>query len=154
MIPSEEEFTKHVSGLGINNNHHIIAYDSTGIGSAARVWWMFRLYGHEQISVLNGGLPAWKKLGPVTAGKTSPTSGDFVAKFNPTLIRTLRQMRENVNLKSDQVLDARSQGRFEGIEPEPREGLKSGRIPNSHNLPFTKIYNPDTKFLLDRSRLS
>tara|TARA_Y100000588_G_scaffold356693_1_gene413208 strand:- start:689 stop:1549 length:861 start_codon:yes stop_codon:yes gene_type:complete len=154
MIPSEKEFAEHISALGITNTQHVIAYDSTGIGSAARIWWMFRLFGHQKISVLDGGLPAWKKLGPVASGKPSSKVSNFVASFNPNLVRTLKQMEENLRSKQDQVLDARSRGRFDGVEPEPRKGLQSGHIPNSHNLPFTEIYNSDTKSLLAEPLLS
>ncbi|MBT06920.1 MAG: 3-mercaptopyruvate sulfurtransferase [Rhodospirillaceae bacterium] len=154
MIPSSAEFAKHVSALGITNHQHLIVYDTTGIGSAARVWWMFRLFGHDHISVLDGGLPAWKSLGPISSGEISPTPGRFKANFDRRLVRTLKQMEENLSSKQDQVLDARSQGRFNGIEPEPRKGLRSGHIPHSHNLPFTEIYDPDTKLLLSKPRLS
>ena len=154
MIPSEEEFAKHISSLGINNKHHVVSYDSTGAGSAARVWWMFRIFGHEQVSVLDGGLPAWKNLGPVASGETLATPDNFIANFNPNLVRTLKQMQENLNLRRDQVIDARSRGRFNGIEPEPRKGLRSGHIPHSCNLPFTEIYDPDTKLLLHEAQLS
>ena len=154
MVPSEADFAKYVSALGITNNQHIIVYDATGIGSAARVWWMFRLFGHDHISVLDGGLPAWKSLGPVSSGETSPAPTNFNANFDRSLVRTLKQMQENLSSKQDQVLDARSRGRFNGIEPEPRKGLRSGHIPHSHNLPFTEIYDPDTKLLLNEPRLS
>ena len=115
MVPSEADFAKYVSALGITNNQHIIVYDATGIGSAARVWWMFRLFGHDHISVLDGGLPAWKGLGPVSSGDISPEPANFNANFDRSLVRTLKQMQENLSSKQDQVLDARSRGRFNGI---------------------------------------
>ena len=96
MVPSEADFAKYVSALGITNNQHIIVYDATGIGSAARVWWMFRLFGHDHISVLDCGLPAWKSLGPVSSGETSPAPADFSANFDPSLIRTLKQIQKNL----------------------------------------------------------
>jgi len=154
MVPSESEFADNVSALGIKNSDHVVAYDCTGVGSAARVWWMFRLYGHEQVSVLDGGLPAWEKIRGVASGTESRQRSTFAVKFNPNLIRTLNQIRANIQTKTAQVLDARSRGRFEGTEQEPREGLKSGRIPKSFNLPFLKAYNPETKLLLPVEKLS
>ena len=115
---------------------------------------MFRLYGHEQVSVLDGGLPAWEKIGGLASGTEPRQRSTFAAKFNPDLIRTFDQIRANIQTKTMQVLDARSRGRFEGTEQEPREGLKSGRIPKSLNLPFLKAYNPKTKLLLPVEKLS
>jgi thiosulfate/3-mercaptopyruvate sulfurtransferase len=154
MVPPESEFANHVGALGIRNSDHVVAYDCTGVGSAARVWWMFRLYGHKQVSVLNGGLPAWEDIGEVTCGAESRQPSTFATKFNPNLIRTLDQMRATIKTKNTQILDARSHGRFEGTEREPREGLKSGRIPESFNLPFLELYNPETKLLLPAEKLS
>ena len=148
MIPRAEEFAIQVSALGINNDDHVIAYDTTGVGSAARVWWMFRLFGHEHVSVLNGGLPAWQRSGGSMTKKIAPsTTTDFSARLNKRLLRTIDELKRNVKNDLEQILDARSYGRFTGKEPEPRPGLRSGHIPNSLNLPFPTLYDSETKLM-------
>ena len=154
MVPTENDFARHIGALGINNQHHVIAYDSTGIGSAARVWWMFRLFGHEKVSVLDGGLPAWEQLGEAASGTVLPQKETFKAKLAPKLIRSIHQIKRNLETTAEKVLDARSRGRFEGVEAEPRKGLKSGRIPKSFNLPYTEVYDSKTKLFLSADKLS
>ena len=148
MIPSTAQFSNQVGALGINNDDHVVAYDATGIGSAARVWWMFRLFGHKHVSVLNGGLPAWRRSGGPTESKIqTPIVTHFSARLNECLLRTIDELRQNVKSNLEQVLDARSHGRFTGKEPEPRSGLRSGHIPNSLNLPFLNLYDSETHLM-------
>jgi len=155
MIPSDEKFAGQVSALGISNHDHIIAYDTTGVGSAARVWWMFHLFGHDRVSVLDGGLPIWQKSGgPVEDQVPVPTTTNFTARLNRDLLRTTEDLLRNVENGAEQVLDARTQGRFTGKEPEPRPGLRSGHIPKSLNLPFLDLYDPKTHLMKSVDQLT
>ncbi len=145
-FPSAEVFAAKVSALGVSNNHHVIAYDHLGgTCAAARVWFMFRAFGHERVSVLNGGRTKWASEG---RAMTQIVPALPPAKFNPGAAPRLKSkgnMRANVDAPEFQVLDARGQGRFEGTEPEPRPGLRSGHIPGSLNLPFLQLIDADTK---------
>ena len=155
MIPSVEKFASQVSALGVGNGDHIIAYDTTGVGSAARVWWMFHLFGHDRVSVLDGGLPAWQKSGgPVEDQVPVPTTTHFTARLNRDLLRTTEDLLRNIKNDTEQVMDARTQGRFTGKEPEPRPGLRSGHIPKSLNLPFLDLYDPGTHFMKSIDQLT
>ena len=155
MIPSEEKFAGQVSALGIGNDDHIIAYDTTGVGSAARVWWMFHLFGHDRVSVLDGGLPIWQKSGgPVEDQVPVPTTTNFTARLNRDLLRTTEDLLRNVENGAEQVLDARTQGRFTGKEPEPRPGLRSGHIPKRLKLTFLDLYAPKTHLMKSGDQLT
>ncbi|CAO2816582.1 unnamed protein product [Amaranthus hypochondriacus] len=161
MLPSEEAFAAAVSALGIENKDGVVVYDGKGIFSAARVWWMFRVFGHDRIWVLDGGLPRWRALG---YDVESSASGDailkasaaseaiekvyqgqqvgpitFQTKFQPHLVWTLDQVRNNIEDKTYQLVDARSKARFDGTAPEPRKGIRSGHVPGSKCVPFPKI---------------
>ena len=140
MLPSPEEFASAVGALGVGDGDLVVVYDGAGIFGAARVWWTFRVFGHERIRVLEGGLPKWKREGrPIETALRAPKRKMFTPRYRPELVRTLAQMRANVDRKSEQVIDARSRGRFLGTEPEPRPGLKGGHIPGSKSLPFGEI---------------
>ena len=145
MLPSPEKFASLVSRLGLGDGHRIIAYDSAGLYSAGRAWWMFRVFGHDDIAVLDGGLPKWLREGrPTESGKPMPGERKFTSSMNTLLVRDLDHMKENLESRREQVLDSRPAGRFAGTEPEPRPGLRSGHIPGSLNLPYTDILDPDT----------
>jgi thiosulfate/3-mercaptopyruvate sulfurtransferase len=108
------------------------------------VWWTFRAFGHDAISVLDGGLEKWRAEGrPVESGGTAPSRAAFTAQLRPELVRDVEAMRANVVSRAVQVLDARSAGRFAGTEPEPRAGLRGGHIPGSLNLPYETLYRAD-----------
>lgn len=143
MIPTADAFARAVTALGVSNKSQIVAYDALGVMSAARVWWMFRLYGHDQVAVLDGGLPKWLREGRAmasgAAATASPSASAFVPAFRPAMVRDLGAMQANLTAASEQVIDARSAGRFEGRDPEVRPGLRSGNIPGSINLPYTDI---------------
>ena len=145
MLPSPEKFASLVSRLGLGDGHRIIAYDRAGLYSAGRAWWMFRVFGHDDIAVLDGGLPKWLREGrPTESGKSMPGERKFTSSMNTLLVRDLDHMKENLESRREQVLDSRPAGRFAGTEPEPRPGLRSGHIPGSLNLPYTDILDPDT----------
>jgi thiosulfate/3-mercaptopyruvate sulfurtransferase len=145
MLPSEGRFAEYVGGLGVSDDSLVVVYDGSGANlSAARVWWMFREFGHEGVSVLDGGLRQWRAEGrQLESGPRVRLPATFSA----------RRARSGVSRRSDvlaalrsggaQVVDARSAGRFAGTEPEPRAGLPSGHMPGSVNLPYTELVNPD-----------
>lgn len=142
MLPSPEFFTEEMQKLGINKDSAIVVYDYVGVYSSPRAWWMFRAMGHSEVAVLDGGLPAWKKAGlpcGVEAEKIAKQRGDFVAQPQAGLFCDSAHVLDVISDPRFAILDARSVGRFKGVEPEPRAGLKSGHIPNSLNLPFVNI---------------
>jgi thiosulfate/3-mercaptopyruvate sulfurtransferase len=141
MIPSERIFEEECRKLGINKDSLIVVYDNLGVYTSPRVWWMFKVMGHSQIAVLDGGLSAWKSenLPTEPIRKNETFSGNFTAKYNPDLVINSDTLLENIDSKKFQVIDARSEERFFGLVPEPRENMSSGHIPNSINLPFEKV---------------
>ena len=142
MLPSAAEFGRHVGALGIGDGDHVVAYGGRNMIASARAWWMFRVFGHERVSVLDGGLAKWRAEGrPVETGATAATPRAFSARFRPELVRDLGQVRDNVTGRGEQALDARSAGRFTGAEPEIRPGVRSGHIPGSLNLPYDRLFD-------------
>jgi thiosulfate/3-mercaptopyruvate sulfurtransferase len=123
----------------------VIAYDSEGLYSAARVWWMFRSMGHESVRVLNGGLKKWKAEGrPVESGEVKAKPATFKASYDPKRVRSMEQMVANIGSRAEQVIDARAAERFEGRAPEPRPGIRSGHIPGSRNVPYNNLFDAAT----------
>lgn len=140
-FPSVEQFEKGCRELGINNESQIVVYDSKGIYSSPRVWWMFKTMGHKNVAVLDGGLPEWEQSGgeiaPLQTEDYKP--GNFTATFTPEKVKDFEFITANLENPDYCIIDARSAGRFNGTAPEPREGLRSGSIPNSANLPYTEV---------------
>ena len=154
MLPPPEKFSARVRKLGLGDGVRIVVYDQRGIFSAARVWWTFRVFGHTDIAVLDGGLPKWLAEGrPVEEGPVQAVERHFTARMNTLMVRGRDQVLSNLESGRELVLDARSGGRFEGREPEPRTGLRGGRIPGSANLPFTELLNGETQTLLPTETL-
>lgn len=144
MLPPPEKFSSRVRALGLGDGTRIVVYDGAGLFSAARVWWMFRVMGHEDVAVLDGGLRKWKaESRPLDDMKTRHGARHFTARRNASLIRDLAQMMVNLDTRAEQVLDARSTGRFNGTEPEPRPGLRGGHIPGSLSLPASDLIAAD-----------
>jgi thiosulfate/3-mercaptopyruvate sulfurtransferase len=145
MLPPPEKFSSRMRAMGIGDGSRIVVYDSRGLYSAARVWWTFRVMGVDDVSVLNGGLPKWKREGlPLESGAPpNRTTRHFTARRNLELVRDLLDMKALLKDKSAQIIDARAPERFAGKAPEPRAGLRSGHIPGSHNVPFGKLLNQD-----------
>ena len=144
MLPPIEKFVSRVRKMGIGDGHRVVVYDQQGIYSAARVWWMFRSFGHEDVAVLDGGLPKWQAEGhPTDDEPVDPRERHFTGRRNAAQVRDVTQMARAVKLRDEQIVDARAAGRFRGEEPEPREGLRSGHIPGSLNVPFKELLNDD-----------
>ena len=143
MLPSPRLFAGKVSALGIGNGHHVVVYDVYGMQSAARVWWMFRVFGHDRVSVLDGGLPKWRaEERAITQANTAREPARFTAAFVPALVRGIDDVRATLETGTEQVVDARSAGRFTAEEPEPRPGMRSGHMPGAFSLPFTDLLEP------------
>ncbi|MEQ8472450.1 MAG: sulfurtransferase [Marinoscillum sp.] len=140
-LPSAEDFQNAAQELGINQNSDLVIYDNLGIYTSPRVWWMFRTMGHQKVHVLNGGLESWVQAGYKTddTHQADFNPGNFKASFHKDSIRYLDDILQNIQSNSSKVIDARSVGRFTGTAPEPREGLSSGHIPHSCNLPFELV---------------
>lgn len=141
MLPSPRQFEAACRKLGINKSSKIVVYDNMGIYFSPRVWWMFKAMGHSAISVLDGGLPAWKDKGyriePVQ--DYHEKQGNFKANFIAENVKDYTFIADNLILQRAIVIDARAANRFNGLDPEPREGLRSGHIPGSLNIPFKEV---------------
>ena len=150
MLPSEPVFTQCVQALGIGANSRVVVYDGKGLFSAARAWWMFRVFGHDKVQILQGGLPAWiaggydTAEGPPTVAK--PGAG-FVAVRQPAWLANVEGVQAALSSGSHTVVDARSASRFAGDEAEPRPGVRPGHIPGSRNLHYAQILSGDPAVL-------
>jgi thiosulfate/3-mercaptopyruvate sulfurtransferase len=140
-FPSNYQFNKKCQELGINNDSIIVVYDTIGIYSSPRVWWMFQTMGHHNVFVLDGGLPAWtaREFAIPEFPNSSFRKGNFKGVKDVSRIKDFQFMKAYAPICTVQVLDARSKGRFDGLVPEPREGIKSGSIPYSVNIPFDDV---------------
>ncbi|MEM6499147.1 MAG: 3-mercaptopyruvate sulfurtransferase [Pseudomonadota bacterium] len=145
MLPSTVQFASQMKKMGIGDGMRIVAYDSVGLYSAARVWWMFRAMGHEDVAVLNGGLPKWKAEGRAVTAQPTPARSErhFTPRFNAGLVRDIDDIKSIVRNGGEQIIDARAAARFKAEAPEPRKGLRSGHMPGAFNLPFTNLLNED-----------
>ncbi len=141
MAPTAARFEHLVSALGLGNDCRVVFYDQKGIFSAARAWWLMRLFGHERAAVLDGGLPKWRREGrPIGTGlEPAPVPAHFRASLNARYLRGLGDVRANLERRRELLLDARSAERFWGRAPEPRPGVRSGHVPGSRSLPFTEL---------------
>ena len=141
--PSKTQFEEEAKNLGINKNSTIVVYDTNGIYSSPRVWWLFKSMGHQNVYVLNGGLPEWIKQGFPTEIKVKKhyPKGNFLAKLDTAIVRKFDDVFNNLSNQKELVIDVRSEDRFSGLVKEPREGLRSGQIDNSINIPYTKVLN-------------
>ncbi|MBJ2173023.1 sulfurtransferase [Aureibaculum sp. A20] len=141
-------FEREVRKLGINHDDAIVIYDQHGVYSSPRAWWLFKAMGFENVAVLNGGLPEWKKPGYASEALLvyNGALGNFKSSYKPSALYDYKKVLEVLSDSNKLILDARSSDRFKGTSPEPREGLRSGHIPNSKNLPFTELID-DGKLL-------
>jgi len=140
MLPSPEDFASAMGALGVSNDLKVVVYDAAGLFSAPRLWWMLRIFGHEHVAILDGGLPKWTAEGrPLDKGESHPTARVFTPHFNAAAVADVAQVRQALDSGSAQVLDARAAPRFLGQAPEPRAGLASGHMPGALNLPMTDL---------------
>ena len=154
-IADKEWFSKKASELGIQNSDHIICYDTLGIFTSPRVSWMLSQYGHEKVSILDGGFKNWKiKKFKVETGKPqNKGQSNYIAKNNPKNIKFFEDIKNNIVSSTFKLIDARPSGRFNATDPEPRPELQSGNIPNSQSLPFSKLLDPATGCMKNKDEL-
>jgi thiosulfate/3-mercaptopyruvate sulfurtransferase len=144
MLPSAVKFASRMRKLGVGDGARLVIYDSQGFFSAPRVWWTFRAMGHEDVVVLDGGLPKWIAEGrPVEDGVPPPRERHFTARYRNDRVRDQAQVRRALGSGKEQLVDARSAARFRGEAPEPRAGLRSGHMPGAFNVPFQQVVAPD-----------
>jgi thiosulfate/3-mercaptopyruvate sulfurtransferase len=155
-FPTAAIFAAKVGALGISNTHHVVAYDHMGGAcAAARVWWMFRHFGHDKVSVLDGGLKKWKSENrPLATDAPSIVPAHFDTVATHSLVRSRADMQANIVAKSWQTVDARGAGRFQGTEPEPRPGLRSGHIPGARNVPFAALMESASQTFKDKAAIA
>jgi thiosulfate/3-mercaptopyruvate sulfurtransferase len=143
-LPPASQFAARMEELGISDSDRIVVYDDSAVKSAARAWFMLRLFGARNVAILDGGLAKWKAEGrPLTCDVPACSRGRFIARDDGTGLRSMEQVLANLDSGAEQVVDARGPGRFSGAEPEPRPGVVAGHIPGSLNLPYAKLFNPD-----------
>lgn len=143
MLPTAEAFGRAASALGLSNDDRIVVYDNSPHHSAARIWWMLRLFGAKRVATLDGGLPKWKAEGrPLASGEEQPVPGHFIAMPGEGEVRDFAQMKA-AQAEGTPIADARSAVRFAGSAPEPRAGVEPGHIPGSRSLPQDSLFHPD-----------
>lgn len=145
MLAPPAKFASRMRKLGLGDGNLIVVYDGAGVYSAPRAWWMLRAMGHEDVVVLDGGLPKWKREGRFVEDMPPPARyhRHFTPRANYALIRDFEQTLAAVKSRDEQILDARSANRFLGREPEPRPGVRSGHMPGSRNVPYTDLIAED-----------
>jgi thiosulfate/3-mercaptopyruvate sulfurtransferase len=141
MLARPDDFSREARVLGLNNSNRVVVYDTAGIFAAPRAWWMFKAMGHEAVTVLDGGLPAWTAAGGKleTGPEKARPQGDFEARRDLGRVRDAQQVKSALEDGSANVVDARPAGRFTGADKEARAGLRSGHMPGSRNLPFDRL---------------
>lgn len=154
MLPSEAEFSETATALGITAETLVVIYDTPGLMSAGRTWWTLRSFGHDRVAVLDGGLRKWLAEGRAIEGGPAVTGGgSFAARLRPALVRSRAEVRDNIASQREQVIDARSSGRFHGTELEKWPQRRSGHVPGSLNMPFERMTDPATGTMLPRQEL-
>lgn len=144
MAPPVEKFMSMMRALGVGDGHQVVVYDTHGLFSAARVWWLFRLMGQTNVAVLDGGLPKWREEGrPFTDLPPTIRDRHMIVEYKPELVKDVTQIASASKLGDYEIVDARSPERYRGEVTEPRPGLRSGHIPNSKNLPYGDLLNAD-----------
>ena len=144
MVPPVEKFMSRMRAMGVGDGHQVVVYDGMGLFSAARVWWLFKLMGQNNIAVLDGGLPKWQAEGrPVEDLPPVIRDRHMTVRRQNQMVKDVTQVSAASKLGDYEIIDARSPGRFRGEEPEPRAGLRPGHIPGSKNVCFKDLLNAD-----------
>jgi thiosulfate/3-mercaptopyruvate sulfurtransferase len=145
MLPPPEKFASRMRRMGVGDGKRIIAYDTTGLFSAARCWWMFKVFGHEDVAVLDGGLKKWLAEGrSVEDGPAlKPQERHFTPRVRAMMVKDMKQVATALKTGTAQVADARSGTRFRGEEVEPRPGVRAGHMPGAKNVHYASLLNPD-----------
>ena len=144
MVPPVEKFMSRMRAMGVGDGHQVVVYDGMGLFSAARVWWLFKLMGQNNIAVLDGGLPKWQAEGrPVEDLPPVIRDRHMTVRRQNHMVKDVTQVSAASKLGDYEIIDARSPGRFRGEEPEPRAGLRPGHIPGSKNVCFKDLLNAD-----------
>lgn len=145
MLPSPEKFSSRMRKMGIGDGKRVIAYDSVGLFSAARAWWMFKVFGHDDVAVLDGGLKKW--LAEARRTEDGPAlkaqERHFTARFKGSMVKDMKDVSAALKSGTAQVADARSGTRFRGEEVEPRPGVRAGHMPGAMNVHYASLLNPD-----------
>jgi thiosulfate/3-mercaptopyruvate sulfurtransferase len=140
MLPSADQFARDMGVLGIADDDTIVVYDSLGLFSAPRVWWTFKLFGADNVFVLDGGLPKWKAEGrSLESGPVKRAARAFTARRPPDVVASVADVQTALTDKSAQVVDSRPADRFRGEVPEPRPGVRPGHIPGSLSVPSSEL---------------
>jgi thiosulfate/3-mercaptopyruvate sulfurtransferase len=146
-LPPAEKFASRMQSLGLGDGSRIVIYDDSPFKTAARAWFMLKMFGAHDVAILDGGIAKWKAEGrPLATGKEVLRHRHFTAWQDDKRVRTKADMLANLHSKAEQVVDARGAARFTGEEAEPRPDMASGHIPGSRNLPYTTLYNADGTF--------
>ena len=154
MVPAAERFARKMEERGIGDGDRVVVYDAVGLSSAGRAWWMLRLFGHTDVALLDGGLPKWKaEERRLSTSAPRPPARHFTARLDPSLLRDKEAVLANIASQREQVVDARSAGRFEGSAEETWPGRRRGHIPGSRNLPFDRVTDPHTRQLRSAEEL-
>ncbi|MGB0834029.1 MAG: sulfurtransferase [Psychrobium sp.] len=142
-IPSAAQFATHMDKLGIANDDIVVIYDNQGVYSSPRAWWLFKLMGHQQVVILNGGLVDWLAGGFATQSKHSiaVAKQDYQAQIDESWLATQKQVERVIDESNSAIIDARGELRFKGLSKEPRPNVRPGHIPSSLNLPFAEVLN-------------
>lgn len=144
MVPPVEKFMSRLRAMGVGDGHQVVVYDAKGLFSAARVWWLFRLMGQDNIAVLDGGLPKWQaERRPIEDLPPMVRDRHMTVRRQNYMVRDVTQVSAASKLGDHEILDARAAARFRGDAPEPREGLRAGHIPGSRSVPYTELLNED-----------
>ncbi len=140
MAPPPEKFMSRMRAMGVGDGHQVVVYDGAGVFSSARVWWLFKLMGKDDVAVLDGGFAKWQAEGRETEDmKPIVRDRHMTVRRQAHLVRDVTQVSAATKLKHTEVIDARSASRFRGEDPEPREGLRSGHIPGSKNVYYRDL---------------
>lgn len=154
MLPPAAQFSAAAGELGIGDASQVVVYDAQGLASAPRVWWMLRMFGHARVSILDGGLPKWRREGrPLATAVPASARRHFTARPPVADVRSRSDVEAATRSSGQNIIDARPAGRFAGSDPEPRPGLRGGHIPSSVNLPYSKLVDSKEGTLLGAENL-